>query len=247
MSVKFSLQSKKIGDIPILEVVAKHLKTQPLPTIIFYHGWQMSKRLVLTQGRRLAAKGFRVVLPDSKHHGERYQPVSPIPSLTFWQTVQANLFEFEWIVRYYKDHQLILNDRLGIGGISMGGMTTTALLTHYDDIQVAACVMGTPDLIAYQHYLYQGILQHGRFISKYYNDLLAWIPYYNLASQPEKLGERPLFIWHGRQDRRVPFAPVEQFVKDNPQLDITFSPADAPHFVDIPVMDDVADFFEHHL
>lgn len=245
--MKFSLQSKYIGDIPILEMTIDRLQNKTLPTIIFYHGWQMTKKLVLTQGRRLAAKGFRVVLPDSKHHGERYQAMSPVPSLTFWQTIQANLFEFEFIVKYYQKRQLILNDRLGVGGISMGGMTTAALLTHYSEIKVAACIMGTPDLLAYRNYLQQALKDYDRFVPSDYSHLLSWVPHYNLATQPEKLDERPLFIWHGRQDERVPFEPVEHFVKNNPQLNLTFLPAEAPHFVDLPVMDEVADFFGNYL
>ena len=245
--MKFSLQSKYIGDIPILEVTVDRLRNKPLPTIIFYHGWQMTKKLVLTQGRRLAAKGFRVVLPDSKHHGERYQAMSLVPSLAFWQTIQANLFEFEFIVKHYQKRQLILNDRLGVGGISMGGMTTAALLTHHSEIKTAACVMGTPDLLAYQNYLQQALIDYDRFVPSDYSHLLSWVSYYNLATQPGKLGDRPLFIWHGRQDERVPFESVEQFVKNNPQFNLTFSPAEAPHFVDLPVMDEVADFFGNYL
>lgn len=63
--MKLAVRKRKIGNIPVLEVVPEEMIYEPLPLIIYYHGWQTSKELVLTQGRKLAREGFRVVLPDA--------------------------------------------------------------------------------------------------------------------------------------------------------------------------------------
>lgn len=63
--MKLAIRKRKIGNIPILEVVDENMIYEPMPLIIYYHGWQTAKELVLTQGRKLAQKGFRVVLPDA--------------------------------------------------------------------------------------------------------------------------------------------------------------------------------------
>lgn len=98
--MKVVVRKRTVGNIPLLEVVAEDKIYEPLPLIIYYHGWQTAKELVLTQGRKLAAKNFRVLLPDAANHGERKTKTSEIPSLTFWDSIQTNLYEFGfwWII-----------------------------------------------------------------------------------------------------------------------------------------------------
>lgn len=67
---------RSVHHIPVLEVVLKELREERIPVVIYYHGWQTSKELVLTQGRKIAQQGIRVILPDAMNHGERKQPVS---------------------------------------------------------------------------------------------------------------------------------------------------------------------------
>src|SRR5699024_9320451 len=102
---------------------------KPLPLVIFYHGWRSSKELVLTQARKLAQKNIRVVLPDAINHGQRHTDISSIPSMTFWNSIQGNIAEFSLIRDFYNDKKLIKNQKIGVGGYSMGGMTTGALMT----------------------------------------------------------------------------------------------------------------------
>ena len=63
--MKLAVRKRKIGNIPVLEVVPEEMIYEPLPLIIYYHGWQTSKELVLTQGRKLAREGFRVAIMGS--------------------------------------------------------------------------------------------------------------------------------------------------------------------------------------
>lgn len=55
---------RSVHHIPVLEVVLKELREERIPVVIYYHGWQTSKELVLTQGRKIAQQGIRVILPD---------------------------------------------------------------------------------------------------------------------------------------------------------------------------------------
>ncbi|MGM0156991.1 lipase/esterase [Enterococcus sp. AZ191] len=82
---------RTVKNIPLLEVVLEELRDEKIPIVIYYHGWQTSKELVLTQGRKFAKKGIRVLLPDAMNHGERKQPVSSVPSYTFWSSIYGNL------------------------------------------------------------------------------------------------------------------------------------------------------------
>ena len=48
---------RSVHHIPVLEVVLKELREERIPVVIYYHGWQTSKELVLTQGRKIQKTG----------------------------------------------------------------------------------------------------------------------------------------------------------------------------------------------
>lgn len=74
----------------------------------------------MTQGRKFAKQGFRVLLPDAMNHGERKQVVSAIPSFTFWNSIYGNLFEFETLLKHLEKRD-VLHEKVAVGGVSMGG------------------------------------------------------------------------------------------------------------------------------
>ncbi|MFJ1626389.1 alpha/beta fold hydrolase [Marinilactibacillus psychrotolerans] len=240
--MKLMIRKRTLGTIPLLEVVQEEKKSVIQPLIIYYHGWQSSKELVLTQGRKIAEAGFRVLLPDAANHGERKQPITKIPSLTFWQSIQTNLFEFGYIINYFKERGLA-DERIAVGGVSMGGITTCALLTNHPEIKVAACIMGSPKPVAYRERIFRHAEQLDRFYPHDYENLLAWVPRYDLSLQPEKLAGRPILFWHGNQDEIVPFEDTAEFVSENPDLNLTFVEEDEVHLVKVPTMEMIAEFF----
>lgn len=244
--MKLTIRKRTLGTIPLLEVVERERRNELLPLIVYYHGWQSSKELVLTQGRRLAAAGFRVLLPDAANHGDRKQTITKIPSLTFWQSIHTNLFEFGYIINHFKKLGLV-DDRIAVGGVSMGGMTTCALLTHHPEIKAAACIMGSPKPVAYRERIRKHASEMNRFFPDDYLDLLVWIPSYDLSLNPETLGERPLFIWHGKQDIIVPYDHTRDFVEENPDLNLTFEDEDEEHLVKVATMDRITEFFVKEL
>lgn len=245
--MRLSIEEFTLGTIPLLEVVQEDLKMQKLPLIIYYHGWQSQKELTLTQGRYLARKGFRVIIPDAFNHGKRKNPMTDIPSLTFWQSIHTNLFEFGYIVHALQKENLA-DDRIGVGGVSMGGMTTAALLTHHPEIKAAACVMGTPKLTAYRERIFKHASQMDRFFPDDYNHLLKWIPEYDLSLNIDKLAGRPLLIWHGKQDVIVPYTHVIEFMEENKDLEnIQFINEDEKHLVRPQTMEKITEFFVEQL
>ncbi|AYW46065.1 alpha/beta fold hydrolase [Tetragenococcus koreensis] len=244
--MKIAVRKRKIGSIPTLEVVGQENLYNALPLIVYYHGWQTSKELVLTQGRKLAQQGFRAVLPDAQNHGEREAAISKIPSLTFFQSIHTNLFEFESIVNYFSQLGLT-NGKLGVGGVSMGGMTTCALLTQHPEIDVAACVMGSPSLIDYRQELQKLLRERNIQLPKDYEYLTSWIDHYDLASQYTEIKKRPIFFWHGLHDEKIPFDQTDRFVRNHLGPELTFHAANERHMVKVPTMDQVAEFFATHL
>ena len=242
---KVHIDSEMIGHVPVLIVSPVGREKENLPLIVFYHGWQINKQLVLTQGRKLALAGFRAVLPDAQNHGARFQPSSNIPSMTFLNSIHTNLFEFGYIVNYVQNN-FGEPPFIGVGGLSMGGMTTAALLTHHPEIDAAAILMGTTKLTKYRDTIFHHASQAGYWMPEDFFDLTNWMPKYDLSEQPHLVGDRPLFIWHGRYDEKVPFEDMETFVGDNPQLNLEVSFQDRRHLVEVDTMNDVTDFFTKH-
>lgn len=245
--MEITIRKRTLGTIPLLEVVPRKQRNDLLPLVIYYHGWQSSKELNLTQARYLAHQGIRVLLPDAMNHGTRKQPVSKIPSLTFWQSIQSNLFEFGFIIDYFRKIGFV-GDVIGVGGTSMGGITTCALLTHHPEIKAAACLMGSPKLVAYQERIVEHAAKLKRYLPQDYYDLLNWIPNYDLSLRPETLQGRPLFIWHGKQDQIVPYQHVADFAEEQKNLsNIYFTDEDEVHLVKTNTMREVTSFFVHEL
>ena len=244
--MKLTIRKRTLGTIPLLEVVQKENRNELLPLIVYYHGWQSSKELVLTQGRKLAQAGFRVLLPDAANHGDRYQEMTRIPSLTFWQSIHTNLFEFGFIVNHFRKLGLA-DDRIGVGGVSMGGFTTCALLTHNPEIKAAACVMGSPKPVAYRDRILTRAAEMNRFYPRDYESLLSWIPSYDLSLRPETLAGRPLLFWHGTRDRIVPYEDTAAFIKGNQIPNVRFIEEGEKHLVKGPTMDEVTSFFVREL
>ena len=48
--MKLMIIKRTLGTIPLLEVVQEKKKSVIQPLIIYYHGWQSSKELVLNSG-----------------------------------------------------------------------------------------------------------------------------------------------------------------------------------------------------
>jgi len=243
---------RKLQDVPILEVVNDDLRYQATPLVVFYHGWRSDKELVLTQARKLAQKNIRVILPDAMNHGQRQQPVSTLPSFTFWNSIQGNLAEFQLIIDFYRERQLILADQIGVGGYSMGGMTTGALLTQHPEIKAAAIIMGTPNLNAYAELVRTTAAQHHLYLPTDMASLTSWIDHYDLNLQPEKIAHRPLLFWHGTDDERIPYTQSRDFferIHPEPYADqVAFITGyQAKHLVKIPLMAKIANFFDYYL
>lgn len=251
--MKLTIRERHIQTIPTLEVVPESLANQALPLIIYYHGWRNNKELMLTQARRLATKGFRVILPDAMNHGERkVSDISTIPGVTFWSSIQYNIIEFNVILAYFNERNWILNGRIGVGGYSMGGITTAALLTHHPEIKVATSIMGTPKPFDYLRLIQTKVRQNKGLLPTDLGLILSWIPQFDLSLQPEKMANRPILFWHGTDDEKIPYQQAYDFYianKDQAYSQNTrfLTGQDEGHLVTIKLMDTIADYFATHL
>ncbi|UOQ92816.1 prolyl oligopeptidase family serine peptidase [Halobacillus shinanisalinarum] len=205
-----SIYREKFNDIPGLVIVEDEKREKPLPVFTYFHGFTSAKEHNLPQAYLLAEKGYRVILPDSLYHGDREEEQLTKRELNFkfWDIVNQNLKDLKDIKSELDRQNLIKDHRFGVGGTSMGGVTTSAALTIYPWIQAAAVMMGSPKPVEFAQKLIKDVEMTGIELplSKeeldYLYDSLGAV---DLSVQMDKLQERPLFFWHGDADPVVPY------------------------------------------
>ncbi|GAA0593024.1 prolyl oligopeptidase family serine peptidase [Virgibacillus siamensis] len=199
---------KSMKSVPCLVVEDKENEGRPLPAVTYFHGFTSAKEHNLPLAYLLAEKGYRVILPDSKFHGEREVDVSEIKKqISFWDIVMLNVKELKDIKDTLDQEGLILDARFGIAGTSMGGITTSAALTQYPWIKTAGVMMGSPKITVYAKTLVSSFKKMGNLpvSDEMIDQLYEQLKLYDLSEQVEKLQERPVFFWHGENDAVVPF------------------------------------------
>lgn len=209
------VENKHINHIPVLHLAKKDLFHEPLPFVIFEHGFTSAKEHNLHYAYLLAEKGFRVVLPEAAHHGERSLNLSTEQlALHFWEIVLQSIGELDMIRQYYHSQQLIDSSRIGLVGTSMGGIITLGSLTQYSWIKAAVSLMGMPSYEKFALWQLDLLKKNGvqlPFKQEEIDELLSKINAYDLSKKPEKLNGRPLLFWHGKKDPIVPFTYTYDF------------------------------------
>ncbi|MBO1003619.1 prolyl oligopeptidase family serine peptidase [Pseudogracilibacillus auburnensis] len=250
------IDKKSVGEISILNVVQTEKINEKLPTVIYYHGFNGEKESSLTLAYKIAKKGFRVILPDSILHGERGNGTSQNErDLAFWNIVMQNISELQLIKDYLEREGLTIPDRIGIGGTSMGGITTYGALKKYRWIKAATVLMGTPQMTAYASILLERYnrLNERKITEEEAKQTLTKLEPYDLSFDSEKLESRPLLIWHGEKDAIVPLKHSETFYnkieneyEDKEKLKLIIE-KDRIHNITRLSMEGTADWFNQHL
>ena len=251
-----TVKHEYINEIPVLEVVSTELIDQKLPTVVFYHGWTNYKESSLVHGYEIAKKGFRVLIPEAYLHGERSQgaPVTE-RSMEFWDVVQHNVMEFPALIEHYVEVGLADQEQIGVSGLSMGGVTTCALLTQYFWIKTAVVLMGSPSPIPFSKWLLTSKWQIGveiDFESEQFAPAIESLKPISLDMQPEKIDEKFVHFWHDEDDDLVPYQPTFDFYKRIKDQEygkhVSFTTTEGQgHHVPYMISVETANFFEKHL
>lgn len=252
------LKKEIIADLPVIELVKNNLIKEKLPTVIFYHGWESYKERVLEHGYSLAQAGFRVILPEAYNHGERRKSNSQAHDpMNFWEVVTRSVAELLVIVEAYVEAGKTISNRIGVAGLSMGGITTSAILRQYSWVKVAVILMGSPSPIKFTRWLLQNYKVEGRPIydsldSELVESRLNELAPVSLNLQPEKIAGRPVYFWHGENDAVVPAKITQKFVEENKRTEygrnITFELTEGVgHKVPKEIVNKTTEYFKKHL
>ncbi|RFU62169.1 prolyl oligopeptidase family serine peptidase [Peribacillus glennii] len=203
------IENERIQDIPVLHLAKREIWDTELPLIIFIHGFNSAKEHNLHYAYLMAEKGFRVVLPDAPYHGERSKGHDQQKLMgNFWKIVLGSIKEVDLIKNNFTDRNVIMPDKIGLAGTSMGGIVTLGALAAYDWIGTGVSLMGNPAYVSYAKLQIQTLKKHGIDINLSDQEIektMSRLAKYDLSLQQEKLAGRPLMFWHGAKDRVVPY------------------------------------------
>ena len=196
------LETRQLAGSEILHATPAGKLAVPLPTVVFYHGFGSSKLVYSYFAVALAQVGFRVVMPDARDHGARFNGDEQARLGQFWQILQSNFHEFPALRDALVDEGWVAEGRLAVGGASMGGMTALGLMTHHPELICVASLMGSGYFTSLARTLFP---PQAETVAEL-NDIIAPLVEWDVEGHLAQLASRPLLLWHGEEDDVVPAA-----------------------------------------
>lgn len=246
------LETRDFAQIETLHAFPAGKREQPLPTVLFYHGFTSSKLVYSYFAVALAQAGFRVVMPDAPEHGARFDGDETRRLQRFWQILQGNFTEFTALKAALYQQGLIDNQRLGVGGASMGGMTALGIMTQFPEVKSVACLMGSGYFSTLASHLFPPLTVTTPEQQATFDAIVEPLARWDVSGQLAQLASRPLFLWHGEEDDVVPAAETarlqQALVKENLDAKLTcLWEAGVKHRITPTALTATVSFFTRHL
>ncbi|WP_347115036.1 esterase [Leclercia sp. S52] len=194
------LEIRQFGDHESVHAVPAGKRSQPLPVVIFYHGFTSSKLVYSYFAVALAQAGFRVVMPDAPDHGARFTGDEQARLGQFWPILHGNLTEFAALRDGLYQAGLVADERLAVAGASMGGMTALGIMARHPEVKCVASLMGSGYFTSLARTLFPP--QPPADFAAMVSPLAEW----EVTTALPRLADRPLLLWHGEEDDVVPAA-----------------------------------------
>lgn len=240
------LEIRHFGDHESVHAVPAGKRSQPLPVIIFYHGFTSSKLVYSYFAVALALAGFRVVMPDAPDHGARFAGDEQARLGQFWPILHGNLTEFAALRDGLYETGLVADERLAVAGASMGGMTALGIMARHPEVKCVASLMGSGYFTSLARTLFPP-LQPGTF-----DAMVSPLADWEVTTALPRLADRPLLLWHGEADDVVPAAETFRLQQALQQagLDNNLTclwEAGVKHRITPTALDATVAFFRQHL
>lgn len=198
------LETRAFAGIETVHATPAGKMNLALPTVMFYHGFSSSKIVYSYFAVALALAGFRVVMPDAAEHGARFNGDTQGRLMRFWQILHQNMTEFAALRDALLAENLIADQRLGVAGASMGGMTALGIMTHHPEVSCVASLMGSGYFTTLSRTLFPPSFVMTPGLQRQLDAVIAPLEEWDVTHQLARLADRPLLLWHGEEDDVVP-------------------------------------------
>lgn len=201
-----AVRSEKFGEVPAL--LAHPDWRTPAPTMIWMHGRTVNKELDPGRYLRWLRAGIATCALDLPGHGERfiaeYQTGAKTPEM-----IAQMAGEIDGVVRALGAMGVFDMRRLGIGGMSAGGMVTLRRLCEPHGFRCAAVECTTGNLGALYFPEKHGLGEHTWKDTHTPAQVAAVDPMEHLSG----FAPMPILILHGELDALVPWETQRRFVE----------------------------------
>ena len=201
----FVSKSMKIGEVPCVLYYADNYLVRPV--IIIQHGLTSSKEDMKDLASAFAQQGYLVITPDAAAHGE----LKDDSAYSLAELIQKTSEDFDVILQYVSESNYIDMDRIGIAGISLGGLSAMYYVKNGSyDPKVVVSMCATPkfeDLAgtdAAYHYMKSGSLVAERDeekLTQLDQALTAISPYESIFADKKTI----YYLLCGDKDQVVPY------------------------------------------
>src|SRR5699024_7217922 len=181
------LMEQTLKDIHVLHIVITHDYVRVLPCGIYYRGYSGEYESSLTIACKIVEKGYGVILHDCMYHGSSSIGMSNREfDRALCDVVMQSIEELAELSDALVEKGYSTNDRIGIGGTSMGGIISYGALVRYDWIKTAAVLMGTPYMTDYAKALikeFNKVNEH-QVTKEVEHDVMESLSSYDLSLHP---------------------------------------------------------------
>ena len=200
------IETRQLAEHHLLHAFPAGQRNTPLPCIVFYHGFTSSSLVYSYFAVALAQAGFRVIMPDAAEHGARFNGDAKARMGHFWQILQQNMQEFTALRAALDTENWLLDDRLAVGGASMGAMTALGIMTQHPEVNCVASLMGSGYFTRLARTLFPPSALDTPARQEAFARIIAPLAKWDVSQQLDRLADRPLLLWHGQDDDVVPAA-----------------------------------------
>ena len=189
----------RFGAIPVM--LAHPNWTTSAPVMLWMHGRTVNKELDPGRYLRWIRAGIAACAIDLPGHGERLDPASH-EDANSWDVMRQMVDEIDDIVEALREMKVFDMQRMGIGGMSAGGMATLARLCRPHTF-ICTSVEATTGSWNHQRHT-------GMFRGRSDTEIASLNPMANL----DRWRKIPLQAFHSRLDQRVSFEGQSAFIDE---------------------------------
>lgn len=200
------IETCQLAEHHLLHAFPSGQRSTPLPCIVFYHGFTSSSLVYSYFAVALAQAGFRVIMPDAAGHGARFNGDEQARMGRFWQILQQSMQEFTALRAALRAENWLLEERLAVGGASMGAMMALGIMTQHPEVKCVASLMGSGYFTRLARTLFPPCALDTPAHQEKFTHIIAPLAKWDVSQQLARLADRPLLLWHGQDDDVVPAA-----------------------------------------
>lgn len=201
-------KSVRLGAAPALVALPDEAAEKPAPAVVWLHGRTANKELDPGRYLRWLRAGIGVVAVDLPGHGERLDEAMQEPARTL-DVLEEMLGQVDGVVAGLGEFSGIDRERLGVGGMSLGGMVTLRRLCE-PHVFKAASVEGTCGWLTGMYFP----REHGVPVAPWPVDHpRERVERLDASAHLEGFAPIPMLILHSEADEMVPWAVQRRFVE----------------------------------